>query len=279
MRRRKYSPCWPAARAGGGGAGARRPARGCAGLPAPGGHAPGGAGSPGTRRNLPGILRSWGGRGLVAAAPGSLSSSSPDSPHPFGPWGKGDPVPPPGRPGPPPPALAPAEPRNFPGAGAKVSAKWCPSCWDGASEPARGARRGTRAPPGRRPGAPGRGGGSRDPSPASCSLSQVLLDWTCLEGAPSLSRPQGWEKWVRAGLPSGLPLYPPLVQSFTVIFAGGGGRDPWDPSPASSVSRHRVCTEGAGRGPLLELAPRCVRVCVRPPCGPHLFTILHSLQK
>ncbi|EAW73365.1 PHD finger protein 21B, isoform CRA_a, partial [Homo sapiens] len=55
------------------------------------------------------------------------------------------------RPRPPAPALAPAEPRNFPGARAKVSAKCCPSCRDGAAEPARGARRGTRAPPERRP--------------------------------------------------------------------------------------------------------------------------------
>lgn len=59
---------------GGGGAGARRPARGSRRR---GGHAPGGSGSPGTRRNLPpGILKSWGGRGLRAGAPGRLSSPS-----------------------------------------------------------------------------------------------------------------------------------------------------------------------------------------------------------
>ena len=71
--------------------------------------------------------------------------------------------PPPRRPGRPPFAPAPAEPRNFPGAGAKVSAKCCPSCRDGAAEPARGARRGTRAPPGRRSGAAGLGSGLQAP--------------------------------------------------------------------------------------------------------------------
>nr|XP_031318072.1 PHD finger protein 21B [Camelus dromedarius] len=70
---------------------------------------------------------------------------------PFRPWGRGLVSPPPPRPGPPPAAPVPAEPRNFPGAWAKVSAKCCPSCRDGAAEPARGALRGTRAPPERRP--------------------------------------------------------------------------------------------------------------------------------
>lgn len=95
-RRRKYSPCRPAARAGGGGggAGARGTARGCAGLPAPGGHARASAGGPGTRRNLPGSLRSWSGRGLGAAAPGRLSSPSPDPPPSRSALGEGACVPP-----------------------------------------------------------------------------------------------------------------------------------------------------------------------------------------
>lgn len=110
-------------------AGLRGAARGCAGLPAPGGHAPGGAVSPGTPRNLPGILRSWGGRGLGAAAPGRLSSPSTDRPpRSCSAVEEGACVPPPARPSPPPPTPAPAEPRNFPAAGAKVSAKCCPSC-------------------------------------------------------------------------------------------------------------------------------------------------------
>lgn len=72
-------------------AGLRGAARGCAGLPAPGGHAPASAGGPGTRRNLPGSLRSWSGRGLGAAAPSRLSSPSPDPPPslPFGLGGGG----------------------------------------------------------------------------------------------------------------------------------------------------------------------------------------------
>lgn len=116
-------------------------------------------------------------------------------------------------------------------------------------------------------------GGSRDPSPASWSLSQALPDWKCLEGASPWSLPRGLEKWAHAGPLSGLPLYPSLVslvQSFTVFLFcfWRGRRGRWNPSPASSFSTQGLPPEGAGRGPFVSL-PQGVCACARrPPVAP-----------
>lgn len=66
---------------------------------------------------------------------------------------------------------------------------------------------------------------------------------------------------------------PPLPSSCAILhsyFCGGGGRSgPVGPEPGVfCFSIQGLHTEGAGRGPLLELAPGCVRVCARPPAAP-----------
>lgn len=121
-------------------AAAGRALGGCAGLPAPGSHAPGGAGSPGSRRNLAAAGRV--GRQLAFLSPRQppfLSALQGGTSVPPSAWAS-DPSS---------PGLVLAEQHNFPRAWAKVSAKCCPSCGDGAAKPVRGARGGTRAPPGR----------------------------------------------------------------------------------------------------------------------------------
>lgn len=170
----------------------------------------------------------------------------------FGGGGRGLLSPHPGSPGPPPPAAAPAEPRNFSGAGAEVSAKCSPSCRDGAAEPARGARRGARAPPGRRPGALGRVGaaGPRRPAPHR---------WVCWAGgaggAASGACPRGGE-----GGCCGTPLGFPSTRLSCSPARGGPGRagGPWDLSPASSLSHWGLQDRGCRVATLREPAPGSV---------------------
>jgi hypothetical protein len=135
-RRRKYSPCRRSAGAGGD----RARAGGLRGAPGAWGPCAGRRRQPGHPAQLSGSRKSW--------APARLSSLSSAS-FPIGAAGGNSCLSVPGTPDPSSPGLVPAEPHNFLRAPAKVSAKCCPSCGDGAAKPVRGARGGTRAPPGR----------------------------------------------------------------------------------------------------------------------------------
>ncbi|XP_058381435.1 collagen alpha-1(I) chain-like [Diceros bicornis minor] len=173
--------------AGGGG----RARAGLRGAPGAGGPCAGPRRQPGDPAQLAGQPEELGGRG---ARPPFFPLARPPSLSAVGEWARGPPA---RRPGARPPAPAPAEPRNFPGAGAKVSEKCCPSSRDGAAEPARGARRGTRAPPERRPqeAAPREAAADRR---AQRQTSGPLLSTTVFAGfaktqaltGPSLSVPQ-----------------------------------------------------------------------------------------
>lgn len=177
----------------------------------------------------------------------------------------------PRRPSPSPSAPSPAEPRNFPGAGAKVSVKCRPSCRDGAAKPARGARRGTRAPPGRRPGAAGLGSGLQTPE---AGVLFLVAGFAGLEG----------------------PLLEPALGARGVCTCTGPGLDlPSAPLPCSPARfgrseaggtrarrllflEHGLQDEGPGRDPLGE-PPRglCESACADPlrpppaPCSPAQF--------
>lgn len=150
-----------------------------------------------------------------------------------------------GTPDPSSPGLVPAEPHNFLRAPAKVSAKCCPSYGDGAAKPVRGARGGTRAPPGRWSGNLGRG---------------VVVAWEVEAGrtqAPyltlGLTSAGNWPlpgACPGAGMePLGLSLLLAPVRASTVCRSRDRGTPAW-----SLLGRCPVCTTRVpGKGTLLEL--------------------------
>lgn len=232
-RRRKYSPCRRSA--GAGGSGAR--AGGLRGAPGAGGPCAGRRRQPGhPAAQLSGSRKSW--------APARLSSLSSAS-FPIGAAGGDSCLPVPGTPDPSSPGLVPAELHNFLRAAAKVSAKCRPSCSDGTAKPVRGARGGTRAPPGKWSGSLGQGavvawgveaGGTRAPY---LTLSR--------RGARSGPLP---EACPGAGVePLGLPLSLASVRSSTVCRSRARGTPAW-----RLLCHCPVCTTRApGKGTLLEL--------------------------
>jgi hypothetical protein len=164
-----------------------------------------------------------------------------------------------------------------------VSAKCCPSCRDGATEPARGARCGTRAPPGRWLGGPwpGKGNGlgsgsARDPSLKS-SLPGRRIPLARVPGAGHLLEPApGLGKYAQHGP----PWAPSSSHESRTVWSVGS----WDPALASSLDRRRVCTPGARRAPLPRDCPEADggERGRSPPnllLLPYLGAILHWSQK